>query len=114
MEFITTLTKTELEELISDQVTKCLNEKLSPPQPESSDRCNLETAVVLTGLSKASIYKMVYEKRLPYMKFGSRLVFSKKQLTAWVEEHTLPPSNASDELNANLVRSAEKHLRNAI
>lgn len=80
---------------------------------EPQDRINLTDACEITGLSKASIYKMTHEKRLPHMKFGSRLVFSRRQLTIWVESHTLPSSSPEDELNANLVKSAKKHLRNA-
>lgn len=81
--------------------------------PEPSDRCQLKDACEITGLGKAAIYKMTHEKKLPHAKFGSRLIFSRRQLTIWVEEHTLLPSDPADELKANLVKSANKHLRNA-
>ncbi|MEI6048847.1 MAG: helix-turn-helix domain-containing protein [Bacteroidota bacterium] len=86
---------------------------ISQPQrpPELPDRCQLRDACEITGLSKAAIYKMTHEKTLPFMKFGSRLVFSRRQLTTWLDEHTLSPSSPEDELKANLVRSAKKHLR---
>lgn len=113
MDIVTSLSKKELEQIIFDQVTKCLNDKLSPAQPEQPDRCGLEDACIITGLSKQSIYKMTHEKKLPFMKFGSRLVFSRRQLTIWRDEHTLSPSSPEDEVKDNLTKSAQKHLRNA-
>lgn len=80
--------------------------------PEPSDRIRLEEACNITGLSKAAIYKLTHEKNLPHAKFGSRLIFSRRQLTNWVESHTISPTLKEDELNANLVKSAKKHLRN--
>ena len=111
MEIITTLKKEDLEQLITDSVTKCLNSFLKPPSPEP-DRCTLTTACEITGLGKASIYKLTHEKKIPHMKYASRLVFSRRELAAWVDEHTLPPPSPDDEINANLVKSANKHLRN--
>jgi excisionase family DNA binding protein len=113
MEIVTSLTKKELEEIISSQVKKCLDEKLTPPQLESSDRIGLAEACEITGLSRASIYKNTHEKRIPHLKFGSRLVFSRRQLTTWIEEHTVLPQNPEAEMNAALAASAQKHLRNA-
>jgi excisionase family DNA binding protein len=114
MEIVTSLTRKELEQIITDSISKCLNDKLPPSQLEPSDRCALEDACIITGLSKASIYKMTHEKKIPYAKFGSHLVFSRRQLAAWVESHTLPPSSPEDELKDNLIKSAEKKLRNEI
>lgn len=80
--------------------------------PEPSDRCQLKDACEITGLGKAAIYKLTHEKKLPHMKFGSRLVFSRRQLIAWVESHTIAPTAKEDEIKANIVKSAKKHLRN--
>jgi excisionase family DNA binding protein len=113
MEVITSFSRTELEQIISDTVTKCLEAKLSPLQPEIPDRCTLIDACEITGLGKAAIYKAVGKKEIPYSKFGSRLIFSRKELVFWVESHTLPSSSPDDEMTANLVKSAQKHLRNA-
>lgn len=109
MEFITSLSRKELEQLISDSVRNCLTDKLSPPQPTQSDRCTLADACAITGLSKAAIYSATHLKRIPYAKFGSRLVFSRRQLAQWVQEHTLTPTD-NNEVNDNLKLSAEKKL----
>ena len=81
--------------------------------PEPSDRCQLKDACEITGLSKAAIYKLTSQRKLPHAKFGSRLIFSRRQLTNWVESHTISPTLKEDEMIDNLVKSAKKHLRNA-
>jgi excisionase family DNA binding protein len=110
MDIVTSLSKKELEQIIFDQVSKCLSDKLTPSQPEPSDRCGLNDACVLTGLSKASVYKLTHAKNIPHAKFGSRLVFSRRQLTLWIESHTVDPSAKEDEIKVNLVKSANKKL----
>ena len=35
-------------------------------------------------LSKATIYKRVYNKTIPYVKLGSRTVFVREQIDTWV------------------------------
>jgi excisionase family DNA binding protein len=112
MEIVTSFTKKELEQIISEQVTQCLNDKLSPPQPESSDRCGIDEACKITGLSSASIYKMTHLKKIPFMKFGRALVFSKRQLAQWLEENTISPADLGKELDKSLIAAAQKHLRN--
>jgi len=117
MEIITTLKREDLEQMIYDQISKCLNSKLSPPQPEPSDRCGINEACVILGtperpVSKALIYKLTHEKRLKFMKFGRALVFSRQALIDYREENTVLPSSMDDEIKTNLVKSAKKHLRN--
>jgi excisionase family DNA binding protein len=112
MEIVTSLTRKELEQIITDSISKCLNDKLSPPQPEQSDRCNLNDACLITGLSKATIYKMSHEQVIPHAKFGNHLVFSRRQITVWMESHTLPSSSPGSDIKANLVKTAKKRLHN--
>lgn len=104
-------------EIILAKVTSIENYLQDSKEPqknsEPSDRCQLKDACEITGLSKASLYKLTHGKKIPHLKFGSRLVFSRRSLAAWVESLTLSPSNPEDEIKANLIKSAEKHLRNA-
>jgi excisionase family DNA binding protein len=110
MDIVTSLSRKELEQIIFDQVSKCLIDKLSPPQPEQSDRCNLNDACLITGLSKATIYKMSHEQVIPHAKFGNHLVFSRRQITVWMESRTLPSSSPEDEITANILKTAKKRL----
>jgi len=114
MEIITSFSKKELEQLITDSVTKCLTDKLSP-QPESSDRIGIDEACVILGTpdrpaSKATVYKMTHLKKLPFMKFGARCIFSRRLLTQWVEQNTKLPPDSRAEISLSLAATAEKHL----
>jgi hypothetical protein len=100
----------------------CLEEilqEIRSPQKsqEPSDRCGINEACIILGTpeaptSKAQVYKLTSEKKLPHAKFGARLVFSRRQLLAWVESHTISPTTEEDEIKGNLIKSAKKHLRN--
>jgi len=92
MEIITSFTRTELEQIISEQVTKCLNSKLPPPQPEQSDRCGINEARIILGtpekpVSKALIYKLTHEKKLNFL-------YSVEKILLNIGKHSLslPPT----------------------
>lgn len=81
--------------------------------PEPSDRIGIKEACLITGLSKAAVYKYTHLKQMPHLKFARRLVFSRRQIESWVEDHTLQPIDSlSETMNQNLRRSAKKHIRN--
>lgn len=88
MEIITSLTFTELEQIIEKSVKKAL---LPPPvtQPKP-DRIGIAEAAELTGLKKATIYRKTYDGTIPCERFGKFLVFSRKALTQWMKEETTP------------------------
>jgi hypothetical protein len=88
-----------------------------PQRPPEPDRCGIIEAQKILGseekpASKAIIYKLTSDKSLPHAKFNGKLVFSRRQLIAWVESHTISPTAREDEMKANLVKSAKKHLHN--
>ena len=78
-----------------------------PKPEEKSDRCYLEDALELTGLSKSKIYKLSAAGEIPCKQFGSRLVFSRKELLAWVERQTKPKHDHSEAV-MQLARSARR------
>jgi excisionase family DNA binding protein len=100
-----------LDERLSNIESLLLDIKHPQRPPEPSDRCQLKDACEITGLSKAAIYKMTHEKTLPHAKFGSRLIFSRRSLIAWVDSHTVSPTAKEDEIKAKLIASAEKKIR---
>ncbi len=68
------------------------------------DRLNINEAEDVTGYSKSTLYK----GKVPCKKMGKKLVFSRKELIAWMESQTIGPvSNKSNVLNA-IVESATK------
>ena len=98
----------ELEILIQKSVRKVLNEKHDPIRSEPIDRCDLSEAIKLTRLSKSQLYKLTCSNKIPFQKFGKRLVFSRKQLHAWIGDHTVSVYPHDDDITKRLVSSARK------
>ncbi|HZX58833.1 MAG TPA: helix-turn-helix domain-containing protein [Mucilaginibacter sp.] len=74
---------------------------------QASDRCNFNDALAITGLSKSKLYKLSALGEVPCKRYGSRLVFSRKELSAWVDQQTRPKSNHRQVL-LQLAASANK------
>lgn len=94
-----------------------LDIKRPPKTPELPDSCGINEACIILGTtekpaSRAKIYQLTHLRKVSFKHFGRALVFSRRELLAYRDANTLPPSSPVDELNANLVKSAEKHLRN--
>lgn len=53
--------------------------------PLSNRKGGIELAVQKTGLSKARIYALVSQRRIPHSKRGGRLYFSESSLDEWIE-----------------------------
>ena len=103
---------------LSDIKRILLNIKNPISTPDLPDRIDFDTFLELIGTkehpaSKAQGYHLTSKKLVPFKKFGSKLIFSRKELAVWLEANTLSPSSPADEVKANLVKSANKHLRNA-
>ena len=45
----------------------------------------------LTGLSVSTLYKMANQRRIPYVKVGSRLRFERQLIDNWLKAHTVMP-----------------------
>ncbi len=46
----------------------------------------IELAMHLTGLAKSTIYNLVSEGKIPYMKRGKKIYFSYQELITWLKE----------------------------
>ncbi|WP_034256749.1 helix-turn-helix transcriptional regulator [Adhaeribacter aquaticus] len=108
MELIVTTTE-QLSQIIREEIRKAFSSK---PQPEQlPDRCTLEEAKAITGFSESKIYKLTSAKQIPCKHFGNRLVFSRKELLAWVESQTIS-SDVSGEATLQLAKSARRKSLN--
>lgn len=65
---------------------------------KTPDRCYFNEALEVTGLSKSKLYKLTSAGEIPCKQFGSRLVFSRKELLAWVDQQTKPKNNYSEDV----------------
>jgi excisionase family DNA binding protein len=111
MEFITSLNVTELEELITASVQRCLNSTLHPPQPAQNDLIGIEEACNITGWLKATIYKKSFDGTIPCSRMGKRLVFSRKELTQWIQSQTIRKQSLEQTATLHLQKEAKKRLR---
>lgn len=103
MQIIVT-TPEELEALVTNAVRNAFNSQSEIKKP-LSDRCGLEDALEITGLSKSKLYKLTSAKQIPHKTFGSRLIFSREELQTWVETQTID-SSQSDAIELKLAKSA--------
>lgn len=108
MEIITSLKVSELEQIITDSIQKCLNGTTHSSQPELDDRIGIADACIITGYTKSTLYKKVFNKEVPYKKYGKRLVFSRKELAEWIEANTILKPSASDAMDKRLAEAGKK------
>lgn len=52
---------------------------------------NINEVSHLTGLSPHTLYTMVSQRRIPYVKVGRLLRFDPGHLEAWLKQHTVMP-----------------------
>ena len=57
--------------------------------------------------SKAKIYKLTAANKIPYGKYGSKLIFSRKSLIEWTKRNTVDVTDTSDSIIA-VVKSANR------
>lgn len=83
------------------EIKRCFQEVLKDPKKPISiesphDLILLKEACELTNSSKSKIYKLTRLKQIPFQKYGSRLVFSKRELIAWMGGIPINPSMISN------------------
>lgn len=81
-----------------------------PLKPELLDRIGLKEAIEITGLKESALYKMTMKDSIPHKKFQKRLVFSRKELEAWVAERTVRKQSPEEIASQQLAKVARKKL----
>ena len=64
---------------------------MKPASPISRRLVNVQEAAAYTGLSPHTLYTMVSQRRVPYVKLGRLTKFDLSQLEQWIEAHTVRP-----------------------
>ena len=94
----------ELQIVIKNCLHDAIEEIKSLPTPEEiSDRCTIPEACEITGLSKSQLYKNTMDRAIPFEKYGRKLIFSRKELEAWMSDRTVR--------KLPTVKMAENHLQ---
>lgn len=84
------------------------------PAEEASDTLTAEEAIAFlqamgypTTLS--NLYGLTFRNAIPYRKVRRRLVFSRKELTKWIEAGTLRPEEQRTAAALRIAQSANNH-----
>lgn len=94
MEKVIITTREELRALIIEAVASCRKNETAVMNPrQESDNLTLDGAVSFLHengypTSKAKLYKLTSAKKIPFRKFGQKLVFSRKALLQWAQSNT--------------------------
>lgn len=59
-------------------------EKLNKASNNDDDFMNIEQAASFVGLSKATVYGLTHERKIPHFKVGKRLYFKKSDVVDWI------------------------------
>lgn len=110
MEILTAFSRSEFETLITETVTKCLNQKTRIEKVEQPDEIDIAEAEIVTGLKRSTLYKGSWDGSVPCKKRGKKLIFSRKELSDWLESRTVAKKSlyhiASEELRESVSKKA--------
>lgn len=69
----------------------------------SKKALNIDDLMLITGLSKDRIYKLVKYRQVPYYKSRGRLFFDKDEIESWMLKNRVPTQDETDSLAATYV-----------
>ncbi len=64
---------------------------MSKRGPDIRRLMSIQEAAVYTGLSVHTLYRMVSQRRIPYVKVGRLTKFAVALLDQWIKQHTVMP-----------------------
>lgn len=91
--FLTSLTAPQLRDLFRDEIESYFKKNPVNRQPAINDEdliLDIDQAAAYIKLSIPSIYRLTGTGDLPVIKTGKKLLFSKKDLTAWLMKGRKP------------------------
>lgn len=85
--FLTSITEQEFRELIQEELKTFFDANKVSASTEHVDQfLTIDQACALLKLKRPTIYGLVNDRKIPFMKQGNRLHFSKDELTAWLKQ----------------------------
>jgi len=105
---LTPVTVPELVNLIASEVEARLKKIEHCELPQ--DRIDLQKASEIIGLKQSAIYKLTMTGAIPFKKYGNRLVFSRQELEAWMEERTIRKQSPEEIASQQLAKVARKRM----
>jgi|WetSurSiteA1Bulk_404760.scaffolds.fasta_scaffold11248_3 hypothetical protein len=88
--------------------------KERPTEKEPDDRCDINTVCELLGtpgnpVSRALVYGETHKGSMPHMRFGGRLIFSRRAVIEWRDSRTSAKEFKS--VSDSVAASADKKFR---
>jgi excisionase family DNA binding protein len=82
----TPLTEDELRAAIRDELKQVLSDVSVRDETTPDEIGGIDLAVAITGLAKPTIYTLTSNRKIPFLKRGKRLYFSRQRLIEWLKE----------------------------
>jgi excisionase family DNA binding protein len=102
--------------VIKEMLRGELADIIPQPNPENSEQrvlLNVQQAAELLNRKPATIYGLVYEKRIPYYKPDGRLQFIRSELMDWVKGNLINPNKDIDEMARKVITKRASRRKNA-
>ena len=73
-------------------------EKLNTSSNSDDDFMNIEQVASFVGLSKATVYGLTHERKIPHFKAGKRLYFKKSDIVNWITKNRVNTKQEIDQM----------------
>ncbi|MHB9147433.1 MAG: helix-turn-helix domain-containing protein [Candidatus Amoebophilus sp.] len=101
---LTQISLEEMRRMFREEISVFLsNIPTNTSSNSSKDLLSLEEASIYLDLAHSTLYRLVHNREIPYMKRNRRLYFSKDELRQWVEE-------GRKSTGADLKAAAQAHI----
>lgn len=82
---ITTITKTEIQQLVESAVVKALHQKPDIKKNDQDTFLGVEEAAAYLGIAKATLYGKCSKLLIPHFKQGKKLYFRQSELAKYLQ-----------------------------
>lgn len=110
----TQLSILEVREILRQELEAFFSERTSiaTSQPEPDEIGGIALALEITGLARPTIYGLVAQSKIPVMKRGKKLYFSRNELTEWIRQGRRKTTDDVEAEADNYLSSKGNHKRN--
>ena len=83
------------EEELKSLIRSCIREEIESvlqgmnQQEPVPERINLIEAAKYLGFKKSTMYKLTMTRKIPFSKFGRKIIFYPKELDEWIKQNAL-------------------------
>ncbi len=99
----------ELQAAIKTCLKEAIDEIKALPTPTTlPDKCGVKDVCQEHGFSEAFVYRETSRGSMPCSRFGNRLVFSRKEVRAWIQNRTIRKQSQEQKATRQLQEAAIK------